>query len=135
MIDHTGIGVADVSRSAQFYDAALGVLGLRRVMQLPENVGTDGIGYGTDYPVFWIDRYHLTRFASIPPSWPGIGRRWKPFMPLRSKQVEPTMGSRASAGRITTLRLSSVLTVTTWRQSFAATDSPLAMTQITSWPR
>ena len=58
MIDHTGIGVADVSRSAQFYDAALGALGLRRVMQLPENVGTDGIGYGVEFPVFWIDRYH-----------------------------------------------------------------------------
>ena len=58
MIDHTGIGVADVSQSARFYDATLGALGLRRVMQLPENVGTDGIGYGVEYPVFWIDRYH-----------------------------------------------------------------------------
>jgi catechol 2,3-dioxygenase-like lactoylglutathione lyase family enzyme len=26
MIDHTGIGVADVGRSATFYDAALGAL-------------------------------------------------------------------------------------------------------------
>jgi catechol 2,3-dioxygenase-like lactoylglutathione lyase family enzyme len=58
MIDHTGIGVADVGRSATFYDAALGALGLRRVRQLPEGVGADGIGYGVDYPVFWIDRYH-----------------------------------------------------------------------------
>ena len=39
MIDHTGIGVADVARSAAFYDAALGALALRRVMQLPENDG------------------------------------------------------------------------------------------------
>jgi catechol 2,3-dioxygenase-like lactoylglutathione lyase family enzyme len=58
MIDHTGIGVADVSRSAAFYDAALKVFGMRRVMQMPENVGTDGVGYGFDYPVYWIDRYH-----------------------------------------------------------------------------
>ena len=58
MIDHTGIGVADVARSAAFYDAALGALGLRRVMQLPENDGSDGIGYGIDYPIFWIDRFH-----------------------------------------------------------------------------
>ena len=57
MIDHTGIGVADVTRSAAFYDAALGALGLRRVMQLPPNEGSDGIGYGVDYPVFWIDRF------------------------------------------------------------------------------
>lgn len=58
MIDHTGIGVADVARSAVFYDAALGALGMRRIMQLPENDGSDGIGYGVDYPVFWIDRFH-----------------------------------------------------------------------------
>jgi catechol 2,3-dioxygenase-like lactoylglutathione lyase family enzyme len=58
MIDHTGIGVADVERSAAFYDAALGALGMRRVMEMPENDGSDGIGYGTAYPVFWIDRFH-----------------------------------------------------------------------------
>lgn len=58
MIDHTGIGVADMTRSATFYDAILGALGLRRSAQLPEGSGTDGIGYGVDYPVFWIDRFH-----------------------------------------------------------------------------
>ena len=58
MIDHTGIGVADVARSARFYDAALGALGLRRVMQLPGDDGPDAVGYGVSYPVFWIDRFH-----------------------------------------------------------------------------
>ena len=58
MIDHTGIGVADVARSAAFYDAALGALGLRRAIQLPENDGADGVGYGVDFPVFWIDGFH-----------------------------------------------------------------------------
>ncbi len=58
MIDHTGIGVANVARSAVFYDAALGALGLRRVMQLPETTGEDAVGYGVDYPTFWIDRFH-----------------------------------------------------------------------------
>jgi catechol 2,3-dioxygenase-like lactoylglutathione lyase family enzyme len=58
MIDHTGIGVADVGRSAVFYDAALSALGLRRLMQLPENDGADGVGYGIDYPIFWIDCFH-----------------------------------------------------------------------------
>jgi len=47
-----------VQRSALFYDAALGALGLRRVIELPANDGSDGIGYGLDYPVFWIDRFH-----------------------------------------------------------------------------
>ena len=58
ILDHTGIGVADMARSATFYDAALGALGLRRSIQLPEDAGTDAIGYGVDYPVFWIDRFH-----------------------------------------------------------------------------
>ncbi len=58
MIDHTGIGVADVAASAAFYDAALGALGMRRAMQMPQDKGTDGIGYGVDYPIFWIDRFH-----------------------------------------------------------------------------
>jgi catechol 2,3-dioxygenase-like lactoylglutathione lyase family enzyme len=58
MIDHTGIGVADVGRAAVFYDAALGALGLHWVMQLPPNDGADGVGYGVEYPVFWIDRFH-----------------------------------------------------------------------------
>ncbi len=55
MIDHTGIGVADMTRSASFYDAALGALGLRRVIEMPKN---EGIGYGVDFPVFWIDVFH-----------------------------------------------------------------------------
>jgi catechol 2,3-dioxygenase-like lactoylglutathione lyase family enzyme len=58
VIDHTGIGVADVARSAAFYDAALGALGLHRVVQLPNNDGSDGVGYGVSYPIFWIDRFH-----------------------------------------------------------------------------
>ena len=58
MIDHTGIGVANVARSAAFYDAALGALGWRRVVQLPEDTGSDGVAYGVDHPVFWIDRFH-----------------------------------------------------------------------------
>ena len=58
MIDHTGIGVSDVATAAAFYDAALGALGMRRAIQMPENTGADGVGYGIDYPVFWIDRFH-----------------------------------------------------------------------------
>jgi catechol 2,3-dioxygenase-like lactoylglutathione lyase family enzyme len=58
MIDHTGIGVADVARSAAFYDAALGALGLKRVAEMPEGDGRDGVAYGTAYPVFWLDRFH-----------------------------------------------------------------------------
>lgn len=58
MIDHTGIGVANVAVSAAFYDAVLGALGMRRVMQMPEDTGMDGVGYGVEYPIFWIDKFH-----------------------------------------------------------------------------
>jgi hypothetical protein len=27
-------------------------------MQMPESTGADGVGYGVDYPIFWIDRFH-----------------------------------------------------------------------------
>jgi catechol 2,3-dioxygenase-like lactoylglutathione lyase family enzyme len=57
MIDHTGIGVAELARSAAFYDAALGALGWKRVFEM-ENDG--GIAYGTTHPVFWIDKLHPT---------------------------------------------------------------------------
>ena len=78
MIDHTGIGVADVARSAAFYDATLSVLGLRRVMQLPENDGADGVGYGVDYPVFWIDRFHPHSVRQHTPSRPETALRSTP---------------------------------------------------------
>ncbi len=42
MIDHTGIGVEDMGRSATFYDAALGALGFRRAMQLPRRRAQTG---------------------------------------------------------------------------------------------
>ncbi|MEW6436001.1 MAG: VOC family protein [Pseudomonadota bacterium] len=69
MIDHTGIGVSDMRVAAKFYDAVLETLGLRRVMVLAD--GADGIGYGVDYPIFWIDRFHPhstrqhTAFAAV----------------------------------------------------------------------
>jgi catechol 2,3-dioxygenase-like lactoylglutathione lyase family enzyme len=44
MIDHAGIGVSDVARSAIFYDAALKPLGLARVARMPSEGGKDGIG-------------------------------------------------------------------------------------------
>jgi catechol 2,3-dioxygenase-like lactoylglutathione lyase family enzyme len=74
MIDHTGIGVANVAVSAAFYDAALGALDMVRAVQMPEGKGTDAVGYGFDYPIFWIDRFHPhstrqhTAFAASSPA-------------------------------------------------------------------
>lgn len=58
LIDHTGIGVADVASAAAFYDAVLSTLGMRRLVQLPAESGLDAVGYGVEFPVFWIDRFH-----------------------------------------------------------------------------
>lgn len=51
MIDHLGINCADLERSAAFYDAVLGVLGHRRILEYDV-----AIGYGTTEPDFWIGR-------------------------------------------------------------------------------
>jgi catechol 2,3-dioxygenase-like lactoylglutathione lyase family enzyme len=51
MIDHFGFQAADLDASAAFYDAVLGVLGHRRMMDFGE-----AIGYGTEEPSFWISR-------------------------------------------------------------------------------
>jgi catechol 2,3-dioxygenase-like lactoylglutathione lyase family enzyme len=50
MIDHISVGVSDLDRSAKFYEAALGALGLSRVVTRPRTVG-----FGKSYPEFWIN--------------------------------------------------------------------------------
>ena len=49
MIDHVGFEVADLERSAAFYDAVFGALGGRRIHE-----GPHGIAYGTLEPQLWI---------------------------------------------------------------------------------
>jgi catechol 2,3-dioxygenase-like lactoylglutathione lyase family enzyme len=49
MIDHISIQVRDVPTSASFYDAVLAPLGGKRVIERGEV-----IGYGTDFPMFWL---------------------------------------------------------------------------------
>jgi catechol 2,3-dioxygenase-like lactoylglutathione lyase family enzyme len=50
MIDHVSVGVADLDRAARFYEAAFAALGLKKLVARPET-----IGYGKDYPEFWIN--------------------------------------------------------------------------------
>ena len=50
MIDHVSVPVADLDRSAAFYDAVLAPLGLARLVTRPASVG-----YGKRYPEFWIN--------------------------------------------------------------------------------
>ena len=125
MIDHTGIGVADVSRSATFYDAALGALGMRRVMQMPDNAGTDGVGY--DFSNFIqssgsIDIIH-TPSNSIPPLQPKPEVEVDAFHAAALKAGGAETESPVCAGRITTPHLCSIQMVTTSRRSSAATEA------------
>lgn len=57
MIDHVSVGVADLNRAARFYEAALGALGLSRLVSRPATVG-----FGKTYPEFWIN----LRAAMVP---------------------------------------------------------------------
>ena len=49
MIDHVGFEVADLARSARFYDAVLYPLGARRMVQ-----SDHAIAYGINEPQVWI---------------------------------------------------------------------------------
>ena len=49
MIDHVGFEVADLERSAAFYDAVFHALGGRRL-----HAGPQAIAYGTEAPALWI---------------------------------------------------------------------------------
>jgi catechol 2,3-dioxygenase-like lactoylglutathione lyase family enzyme len=61
MLHHVSVGVSDVSRAAQFYDAALGALGFKRVMEFMPYA----IAYGTVAPAFWIQLPHNQQAASV----------------------------------------------------------------------
>ena len=49
MIDHIGFEVAELSRSARFYDAIFFALGVRRLLESER-----AIAYGVNAPQFWI---------------------------------------------------------------------------------
>ncbi len=58
-VDHTGIGVANIEKSAAFYDLALAPLGLTRAAEIEDDGRLQAVGYGKgDYPVYWIDVFH-----------------------------------------------------------------------------
>jgi catechol 2,3-dioxygenase-like lactoylglutathione lyase family enzyme len=50
MIDHVSIAVADLKRSAAFYEAVLEPLGYRKIADRAASVG-----FGKKYPEFWLN--------------------------------------------------------------------------------
>jgi catechol 2,3-dioxygenase-like lactoylglutathione lyase family enzyme len=72
-IDHVGYSVGDIDRSAAFFDAALGALGMRQLNAFAFPGGRV-IGYGAEKPVFWInsgaalrDHVHIAFAAATRP--------------------------------------------------------------------
>jgi len=61
MLHHVSVGVTDVGRAAEFYDAVLGALGFRRVVEFMPHA----VAYGTTAPVFWVGLPHNQQPASI----------------------------------------------------------------------
>jgi len=50
VIDHVSVAVADLARSAAFYEAVLAPLGLAKLVTRERTVG-----FGKSYPEFWIN--------------------------------------------------------------------------------
>ena len=51
MIDHLSLGVRDIARSKEFYDAILAPLGYRCLSS-----GSTSLGYGADGVVLWLNQ-------------------------------------------------------------------------------
>jgi catechol 2,3-dioxygenase-like lactoylglutathione lyase family enzyme len=51
MIDHVSIAVRDLAKSAAFYEATLGALGLTKLVDRSPAT----IGFGRRYPEFWLN--------------------------------------------------------------------------------
>lgn len=59
-ISHVSLGTNDFPRAKAFYDAVLGALKIRCVMDYP-----GGAGYGREFPEFWVTQPH-DRMAANP---------------------------------------------------------------------
>jgi len=60
MLHHASVGVSDVERAAKFYDAALGALGYKRIMEYMPYA----LAYGESGPSFWVQLPHDQKAAS-----------------------------------------------------------------------
>jgi catechol 2,3-dioxygenase-like lactoylglutathione lyase family enzyme len=78
MFDHMSIGVKELARSGQFYDAALGALGYERVTSF-DNM----LGYGGERAQFWVgqvahpvpaDRQSGLHFCFVAPNQAAVDR-------------------------------------------------------------
>lgn len=54
VLHHVSLGTNDMAKALAFYDAVLGTLGLKRVMDFSPHA----VAYGVDAPVFWVGGAH-----------------------------------------------------------------------------
>jgi len=52
VLSHISVGVNDIPRARSFYDAVLGTLQIRCLVEF------EGAGYGREFPEFWIGQPH-----------------------------------------------------------------------------
>jgi hypothetical protein len=87
LVDHKGIGVSEIFGSAKFYEATVRPLGIEALVRIARNFkridkdGPDlgGVGFGIDYPVFWIDVFHphgVKQHTRLPGGKPAAGERF-----------------------------------------------------------
>ena len=49
ILSHLSVGTNQFDKAVKFYDAVLGALGVKQVMNYP-----GAVAYGRDYPEFWV---------------------------------------------------------------------------------
>ena len=49
ILSHVSIGTNDFAKAVAFYDAVLGTLGCKRVLDFP-----NAVAYGKQFPEFWV---------------------------------------------------------------------------------
>ena len=75
ILHHISIGTNDFDKAARFYDAVLGTLGCKRVMDFP-----GAVAYGRQFPEFWVQTPYDGKPAAQATA------RISPFSPARAKR-------------------------------------------------
>lgn len=60
IMSHVSIGTNDIEKALAFYDAVLGTLGAKRILEYPE-----AVAYGREYPEFWVHPPHDGNKAGV----------------------------------------------------------------------
>lgn len=61
VLHHVSLGTNDMEKALAFYDAVMGALGFKRVMDFAPHA----VAYGTDKPEFWIGGAHDRAPATV----------------------------------------------------------------------